>query len=281
MQRSLLCIARRTSTVSDPACNAHFMAITTKRNLSSSSGQIPNSNLSKDVNPLAEQYDHLLKHETTEYNDLYSRHRTKVRLTPHKAPIISPNNVLIAPNSTIAGDVELWDGVSVWFNVHIIGDRSFIRIANFTNIQDGTVITDSPAINPDHDGSTIIGGFVTVGPGCLLHSCTIESEAVIGPGCNLSAYSYVEKAAVLFPGSYLPPGMRVPTGELWSGNPAKFTRKLTDEEIKGNTIHAMEKWNSSLLLQQELYTIPQMNYKLLEQKGISLGWQTPSLLQQP
>jgi gamma-carbonic anhydrase len=43
--------------------------------------------------------------------------------------------------------------------------------------------------------------------------------------------SLVETNSILEAGSVLPPGRRVPTGELWAGNPARFVRKLTHEEI--------------------------------------------------
>ncbi|RWW90378.1 hypothetical protein BHE74_00000507 [Ensete ventricosum] len=43
--------------------------------------------------------------------------------------------------------------------------------------------------------------------------------------------SLVETNSILEAGSVLPPGRRIPTGELWAGNPARFVRKLTHEEI--------------------------------------------------
>ncbi len=41
----------------------------------------------------------------------------------------------------------------------------------------------------------------------------------------------METKSVLGPGSVLPPARRVPTGELWAGNPARFVRKLTEDEM--------------------------------------------------
>ena len=38
-------------------------------------------------------------------------------------------------------------------------------------------------------------------------------------------------AAVLAPGSVLPPGRRIPSGQLWAGTPAKFVRDLTKDEV--------------------------------------------------
>lgn len=41
----------------------------------------------------------------------------------------------------------------------------------------------------------------------------------------------MEKNSVLAPSSVLAPGERVPSGQLWSGSPAKFERLLTPQEI--------------------------------------------------
>lgn len=43
------------------------------------------------------------------------------------------------------------------------GDVNLIRIGAYTNIQEGTVITESfDPLNDDHDGSTIVGHYVTI-----------------------------------------------------------------------------------------------------------------------
>ena len=41
----------------------------------------------------------------------------------------------------------------------------------------------------------------------------------------------VESNSVLAPGTVLPPGRLVPSGQLWAGNPARFVRDLTKDEV--------------------------------------------------
>jgi carbonic anhydrase/acetyltransferase-like protein (isoleucine patch superfamily) len=41
----------------------------------------------------------------------------------------------------------------------------------------------------------------------------------------------VETHSVLAPGSVLPPGRYVPSGQLWAGNPARYVRDLTKDEV--------------------------------------------------
>lgn len=49
--------------------------------------------------------------------------------------------------------------------------------------------------------------------------------------CILLEGSVVEGQSVLAPGSLLPPGRLVPRGQLWAGNPARFVRDLTKDEV--------------------------------------------------
>ena len=42
----------------------------------------------------------------------------------------------------------------------------------------------------------------------------------------------MEKNAVLAPGTVLPPGRLIPGGQLWAGNPARYVRDLTKDEVR-------------------------------------------------
>ena len=55
---------------------------------------------------------------------------------------------------------------------------------------------------------------------------------MVGDRSVLLEGSLVEKHAVLAPGSVLPPGRRIPSGQLWAGSPAKFVRELTKDEVR-------------------------------------------------
>jgi carbonic anhydrase/acetyltransferase-like protein (isoleucine patch superfamily) len=71
---------------------------------------------------------------------------------------------------------------------------------------------------------------VTVGHNCVLRATTIEPECLVGMGSTLAEGSYMEKQSILGAGSYLGSGQKVPSGELWAGNPAKKIRDITEEE---------------------------------------------------
>lgn len=82
----------------------------------------------------------------------------------------------------------------------------------------------------EHPQPTLIGDNVTIGEGSVIHGCVIEDEAHVEPGAIVMDGSVVSYQSVLSSGSLLKEGSRIPSGELWSGTPAKFARKLTEEE---------------------------------------------------
>lgn len=142
-------------------------------------------------------------------------------------------SVFIAPNAVVIGDTHIGDQSAVWFNCVVRGDVHEIRIGARTNIQDGTVVH----VTHEQFG-TYIGDDITIGHMCLIHACTIESGAFIGMGSTILDGCVVEGRAMLAAGSLLTPGKRVPAGELWAGRPAKFMRKLSEED------YAQFKWNA-------------------------------------
>lgn len=82
------------------------------------------------------------------------------------------------------------------------------------------------------DAPTLIGDNVVIAHGALIHACTIEDGAMVDIGSTVLDGAVVSSKSILGPGSLLLEGQRVPTGELWAGSPAKFVRKLSEEEMQ-------------------------------------------------
>lgn len=139
-------------------------------------------------------------------------------------PTISPK-AFIAPGAVVIGDVHIGASTGVWFGSVIRGDVNIIRIGERTNIQDGTVIHVTR-----NTGPTIIGSGITIGHSALLHACTLEDECFIGMHATVMDGVVVESGAMVAAGALITPGKRVPKGQLWAGNPAKYFRDLKPEE---------------------------------------------------
>lgn len=137
------------------------------------------------------------------------------------------DGVFIAPNAVVIGRVELGDRASVWFNCVVRGDGNFIKIGAETNVQDGTVIHIATDRYP-----TIIGARVTIGHGAIIHACTIEDDCMIGIGAIVLDGAVIERGAIVAAGAVVSPGKRVPSGEMWSGCPARFQRPVKPSETE-------------------------------------------------
>lgn len=140
-------------------------------------------------------------------------------------PKISPD-AFIAENAVIIGDVEIGSQVSIWYGCVIRADVHYIRIGDKTNIQDNCTIH----VNRN-DGPTIIGSGVTVGHDVLMHACIIEDDAFVGMKSGVLDNATIKRHAMLGAGALLTPNKIIPTGELWTGSPAKLFRPMKQEEI--------------------------------------------------
>ncbi len=135
-------------------------------------------------------------------------------------------DAFIAPNATIIGDVHIGSKASIWFNVVLRADVSYIRVGDRSNIQDGTIVHVS-----SKNGPTLIGNDVLIGHNAIIHGCTLEDGSFVGMGATAMDHALVESSAMLAAGALLAPNKRVPKGQLWGGSPARFMRTLSDDEI--------------------------------------------------
>jgi gamma-carbonic anhydrase len=80
--------------------------------------------------------------------------------------------------------------------------------------------------------ATIIESKVVIEPHCVLRSCRVEPKVLIGARSVVCEGAIIESESVITPGSVVPPARRIPSGELWGGNPIRFLRKLTGNEVR-------------------------------------------------
>ncbi|XP_073031832.1 gamma carbonic anhydrase 1, mitochondrial-like isoform X1 [Primulina eburnea] len=158
-----------------------------------------------------------------------SRHRTLMNLFD-KSPVVDMD-AFVAPSASVIGDVRVGRGSSIWYGCVLRGDVNGITVGSGTNIQDNSLVHVAKSNLSGKVLPTIIGDNVTIGHSAVIHGCTIEDEAFVGMGATLLDGVVVEKHAMVGAGSLVRQDTRVPFGEVWTGNPAKFLRKLTDEEI--------------------------------------------------
>jgi carbonic anhydrase/acetyltransferase-like protein (isoleucine patch superfamily) len=136
------------------------------------------------------------------------------------------NDVFVAPNSTVIGDVTLGPRVSVWYGCVLRGDVNTIRIGADSNIQDAVVVHGTLGEWP-----VVVGERVSVGHGAVLHGCTVEDDCLIGIGAHVLDGAVIGKGSLIAAGALVREGMQVPPHSLVAGVPAVVKRTLTDREL--------------------------------------------------
>uniref|UniRef100_A0A7S0R823 Gamma carbonic anhydrase n=1 Tax=Chlamydomonas leiostraca TaxID=1034604 RepID=A0A7S0R823_9CHLO len=158
----------------------------------------------------------------------YNRQRNLLPVLD-KVPWIQ-QDTWIAPNAIVAGDVDIYDKVGIFFGAVVRGDLNKIRIGGYSVVLDRAVIHAAKRVPTGLNAATIIGDYVTIEPYSVLRSCRVEPKVLIGARSVICEGAIIESESILTPGSVVPPARRIPAGELWGGNPVKFIRKLTGHE---------------------------------------------------
>jgi len=167
------------------------------------------------------------------YKETYARHRSVMNLFDRR-PVIAAGG-FIAPNASVIGKVLLYDKVSVWYGAVLRADKNKIKLGHLTNVQDRAVINTVTSLDSasGYPADVEIGNYVTIGHGALLTSCTVGNRVLIGQGAIIQQGSDIGHHCIIAAGSVVLPGTMVTTGQLWAGNPAKYVRDISDEEVAG------------------------------------------------
>lgn len=135
-------------------------------------------------------------------------------------------SVFVAENATIIGDVTIDEGSSIWFQTVIRGDVAPTRIGKRVNIQDLSLVHQSP------NKPVIIEDDVTVGHQVTLHACTLRKNSLIGMGSLILDGAEIGEGAYIGAGSLVTPGTKIPPNTMAFGRPARVVRELNENDLK-------------------------------------------------
>jgi len=134
-------------------------------------------------------------------------------------------NVFLADNATIIGDVEIGDDCSIWFNAVLRGDVNSIRIGNKVNIQDGSVL------HTLYQKSTIeIGDNVSVGHNVTIHGAKIEDNVLVGIGATILDHAVIGSNSIIAANSLVLTGTKIEPNSVYAGVPAKKVKDTEPEQ---------------------------------------------------
>jgi len=113
---------------------------------------------------------------------------------------------------------------SVWYQSVLRGDINYIEIGNFSNLQDGVIghLSDNYPL--------IVGDYVTIGHGAVIHACRIEDECLVGMNATILDGAVIGRQSIIAAGAVVPSGLVVPEGSLVAGVPGKIKKLLSNEK---------------------------------------------------
>lgn len=151
------------------------------------------------------------------------------------------NNVYLAENATVIGDVITGDDCSIWFQAVVRGDVNSIRMGNMVNIQDGAVLHAT-----FERSSTTIGDRVSIGHRAIVHGSTLEDDVLIGMGAIVMDHAVVESKCLIAAGAVVLENTRCESGYIYAGVPARKVKALSPEFMEdsvGRIAHAYLKYS--------------------------------------
>ncbi|MGE4588113.1 MAG: gamma carbonic anhydrase family protein [Acidaminococcaceae bacterium] len=155
-----------------------------------------------------------------------------------------------AEDAAVIGAVKMKMFSSVWYNCTIRGDINRIEIGEYSNIQDNSVMH----VSDTH--ACIVGDFVTVGHGAVLHACTVENHCLIGMNATVLDGVVIGTGSIVAAGAVVTKGTIVPPNSLVAGVPAKVLKTMSGNHL--DDIHAQALKYKSLWTER---------YKLLPNAG--------------
>lgn len=140
-----------------------------------------------------------------------------------QTPVLG-EGVYVAPGAVLVGDVIVGDHSSVWYQAVLRGDINRIVLGHHTNVQDNAVL------HVTHDWPCVVGNWVTVGHGAVVHGCRVGDETLIGIRAVVLDGAVIGRNCLIGAGAVIPPETTIPDGTLALGVPAKVIRLLSAQE---------------------------------------------------
>lgn len=145
-----------------------------------------------------------------------------------KSPVFG-ENIYLAENATVVGDVVTGNDCSIWFQAVLRGDVHYIKIGNKVNIQDGAIIHCTYQQCPVN-----IGNNVSVGHRAIVHGCTVMDNVLIGMGAILMDNVVVQPNTLIAAGAVVLENNVCESGYIYAGVPAKKIKKISEEVFRHN-----------------------------------------------
>jgi carbonic anhydrase/acetyltransferase-like protein (isoleucine patch superfamily) len=141
------------------------------------------------------------------------------------------DDVYVAPNAVVCGDVEIGAGSRILFGAVVTADNGPVRIGERCVVMENAVIRGRTGYRAE------LGDHVLIGPHAHVNGARVGDDAFVAtgvsifPGARVGSRAELRIGAVLHVNSTLADDATVPIGWVAVGNPAKLLPPAEHEEI--------------------------------------------------
>ncbi len=130
----------------------------------------------------------------------------------------------VADNATLAGDVTLAEGSSIWYGAVLRADTGRITIGAGSNVQDNAVLHTGPGLD------VVVGRNVSIGHSAVVHGCTIGDDCLIGMHATILNGAVIGDGSLVAAGALVTENTVVPAGSLVVGVPGKVVKAVSEKQ---------------------------------------------------
>ena len=147
-------------------------------------------------------------------------------------PKLLDEDLWVAPDAAVIGNVTLAQGVSIWFGTVMRGDNEPIHIGKGSNLQEQVCCHTDPGF------PLTVGEDCTIGHKAMLHGCSIGDGSLVGMGATILNGAKIGRGCLIGAGALITEGKEIPDGSLVVGAPGKVIRQLDDDAQAGLLVSA-------------------------------------------
>lgn len=134
------------------------------------------------------------------------------------------DDVFIAPNAEVIGEVRLDEHASVWFSSVVRGDGALVTLGIGVDIQDNSVVDSQPG------QPCSLGNYTSLGHAAKVHSSAVGEHVLVAMNATIMPGCVIGDGCIIAANAIVPPGTVVPSGSLVVGDAGRIAREVRPQE---------------------------------------------------
>lgn len=141
-------------------------------------------------------------------------------MSEHSGPLLDQFDfhptAYISPHAVLSGAISIGAESSIWPMCVLRADTVPISIGERCNLQEGCILHGDPGF------PVVMGNYVTLGHGAIVHGAYLEDEVLIGIGAVVLNGARIGRGSMVGARALVTEGMQVPPGSMVLGIPGKI-----------------------------------------------------------